>query len=225
MENQVVTKEKRRYTKGEEIFNAVTHIVGGVIGIAILIIGIIFAVIYKDAFAVAGMAVYGSCMILTYTMSAIYHFLRPNKAKRLFRVLDHCTIFMLIAGTYTPICLVSLRNSGGWGWSLFGAIWLLAAIGITFNAVNMHNRIIKILSYIAYILMGWCAVFAIVPILQVLPFAGFMWIIGGGIAYTVGMLFYAVGKKKKYIHSVWHLFVLAGSILQFFGILFYVIIY
>lgn len=217
-------KAVREFTRGEERFNAITHIAGGAIGIAFLVIGIVFAALYKDAYAVVSMSVYGASMIILYSMSSIYHFLRPGRAKRLFRILDHCTIFALIAGTYTPFCLIALRQSAAWGWSLFGALWFLAAVGITFNAIDMNNKIVKVMSMAAYLVMGWCAVIVIVPLLKVLPLPGFLWILAGGIAYTVGAVFYACGRRAKYIHSVWHLLVVAGSVLQFFGILFYIVL-
>jgi len=217
-------KQKARYTKGEEIFNAVTHIVGAGFGVIVLVVGVTLASLHNDAYAIVAMVVYGLSMIILYTASSIYHFLRPNRAKRLFRIFDHCTIFLLIAGTYTPFCLVALRESGAWGWTLFGVIWGFALLGIIFNAVNMHNKIIKRLSMIAYIAMGWCAVIAIVPIVKVLPLACLALLVGGGVVYTIGAVLYVIGKRKKYIHSVWHLFVLLGSILHFFSILFFVIL-
>jgi hemolysin III len=217
-------KQKARYTKGEEIFNGVTHIVGAVFGLVVLIVGVVFASLYGDAYAIVAMVIYGLSMIILYTASSIYHFLRPNRAKRLFRIFDHCTIFLLIAGTYTPYCLIALRESGAWGWTLFGVIWGFAILGIIFNAVNMHNKIIKRLSMIAYIAMGWCAVIAIVPIVKVLPWAGLGLLVGGGVVYTIGAVLYVIGKRKKYMHSVWHIFVLLGSILHFFSILFFVIL-
>lgn len=217
-------KQKRQYTKGEEIFNGVTHAVGGGLGLIFMIVGIVFAALYNDGYAIVSMVIYGLCMILLYTMSTIYHFLRPNRAKKVFRVFDHCSIFLLIAGTYTPFCLVALRNSGAWGWTLFGVIWLFAVIGIALNATSMNHKMVKIFSMIAYLAMGWSAIIAIVPLLNVLPMTGFWLLVGGGMAYTVGAVFYLFGKKKKYIHSVWHLFVLAGTILHFFAILFYVVL-
>ena len=217
-------KNIKLYTKGEEIFNAVTHIAGGAFGIAVLVLGVVFASLYNDAFAVAAMAVYGVGMITLYTASSIYHFLRQNKAKRVFRILDHCSIFLLIAGTYTPFCLITLRTAGAWGWALFGVIWFSAAVGITFNAINMHNKIVGRLSMAAYLAMGWSAVAAFVPLVQNLRLAGLLWTLAGGIAYTAGAIFYALGRKVKYFHSVWHLFILAGSVLQFIGIIFYVVL-
>jgi hemolysin III len=218
------SKELPKYTKGEEIFNAVSHIVGGGFGVVALVLGIIFAAIYSDAYGVVSMIVYGVSLILLYTMSAIYHFLHPNKAKRVFRVFDHCTIFLLIAGTYTPFCLVTLRNEGYIGWLMFGLVWFFAILGIVGNAINMHHPVIKTLSMICYIAMGWCIILAIRPLLNNISMTGFILLLSGGISYTIGAIFYGFGKKAKYIHSVWHLFVLFGSILQFFSVLLYVII-
>jgi hemolysin III len=132
-------------------------------------------------------------------------------------------IFLLIAGTYTPFCLVALRDQGGWGWGIFTALWIITAVGITFKAINMHDKRVKVLSMIAYLTMGWCGVIAVVPLFETVALAGLIWTIAGGIAYTVGAVFYAFGRKVKYIHSVWHLFVILGSVLQFIAILYYVI--
>jgi len=223
IKNKVLQRGFTGFSKGEEIFNAVSHIVGGAFAIAATVIGIIAAAIYKDSWAVTAMAIYGGSMILVYTSSSIYHFLRPGKAKKLFRVFDHCMIFLLIAGTYTPFCLVALRTRWIWGWLLFGIQWFLAVLGITFNAINMHSKIVKRLSMLAYLAMGWAALATIWPIIHVLPLAGLMWTLAGGVAYTIGAVFYGYGRRKKYIHSVWHLFVIAGSVLQFVAILFYVV--
>lgn len=217
------SKELPKYTKGEELFNAISHIVGGAFGIVALILGLIVACKYSDAYGVVSMVIYGISMILLYTSSAIYHFLRKNKAKKIFRIFDHCTIYLLIAGTYTPFCLVTLREAGAWGWTIFGIVWSCAVLGIVFNAINMHKPIIKVLSMICYLAMGWCVVIALDPLLDNLSKAGFVWLLMGGIMYTIGAVFYMFGSKKKYIHSVWHLFVLAGTILQFISILLYVL--
>lgn len=218
------SKELPIYTKGEEIFNAVSHIVGGGFGIAALVLGVIFAALYSNAYGVVSMSLFGATLVLLYTMSAIYHFLKPNKAKKLFRIFDHCTIFLLIAGTYTPFCLITLREVSVLGWVLFGIVWGLAVLGIVGNAINMHHPIIKTLSMICYLGMGWCVIFAIKTLLSNLAMGGFIFLLLGGISYTIGAIFYGFGKKCKYIHSVWHLFVVVGSILHFFSVLFYVII-
>lgn len=221
--SKVYSKDLPNYTKGEELFNAISHIVGGAFGVVALVVGLVIACIYSSTYGVVSMAIYGSSMILLYTMSAIYHFLRKNKAKKLFRVFDHCTIYLLIAGTYTPYCLVTLRNSGYWGWSIFFIVWFFAILGIIFNAINMHKPIIKVLSMICYIAMGWCIIVAICPLLDNLEMAGFLWLLAGGVMYTIGAVFYLFGSKKKYIHSVWHLFCVVGTVLQFVSILLYVL--
>ncbi len=222
-----IKKEKRKrlpnYTRGEEIFNAVTHIVGGGFGIVALVLGIVFAALQGNAINVISMIIYGVSMILLYTMSAIYHFLRPNRAKRVFRIFDHCTIYFLIAGTYTPICLIAL-NKGSTGIILLSIVWAAAIIGITFNAINMYWEAVKIVSMILYLAMGWCVIFTLKPLLDAIGIGGFIWLISGGIAYTIGAILYGMGKKKKWMHSIWHLFVLLGSILQFVCIFFYVLL-
>lgn len=218
------SKELPTYTKGEEIFNAVSHIVGGGFGIVALVLGIVFSSLYSDIYGLISMIVFGVSLILLYTMSSIYHFLNRNKAKKVFRIFDHCTIFLLIAGTYTPYCLVTLNTESGIGWILFAIVWLFTILGITFNAINMHHPVIKTLSMICYLAMGWCVIFALGPLLENLAWNGFLLLLIGGISYSIGAIFYGFGKKAKYIHSVWHLFVLVGSILHYLSVLFYVII-
>lgn len=211
-----------KFSKGEEIFSAVTHIVGGGFGVVFLFFGVIFAHFHCDSLGIFSMYVYGICMIIAYTMSAIYHFLRPNRAKKVFRIFDHCAIFLLIAGSYTPYCLITLRAAPAWGYSLFGVVWGLSILGIVLNAINMHKW--KPLSQVLYLALGWCIIIAIVPLTKYLAMAGFWWLLAGGIAYTIGAVLFAIGRKVPYIHSVFHIFVLLGSIFQFVSILFYVII-
>ena len=217
-------KDLPDFSKGEEIFSAVTHIVGGGLGVVALVLGIVFASIYNDAYCIVSVIIYGLSLVILYTMSSIYHFLRKNRAKKVFRILDHCTIFLLIAGSYTPFCLVTLRNSGAWGWTLFGIIWGFAVLGVVGNAINMHNIVIKILSQICYIVMGWCILLALGPLMENIELGGFILLLLGGIAYSIGAIFFAFGSKYKWIHSIWHLFVLLGSILHFFAIFFYVVL-
>lgn len=218
-----VNKELPSYTKGEEIFNAVSHIVGGAFGIIALILGLVFTIQEgHDGWSILSVIIYGVSIILLYTMSSIYHFLRRNKAKRVFRIFDHCTIYLLIAGTYTPICVILLRHEW-WGILLLILVWVAAIVGITFNAINMHKTSIKVFSMILYIVMGWCVIFLIVPLLKIWYGPGFWFLLGGGMSYTVGVIFYAFGKKAKYIHSIWHLFVFLGTVLQFIAILKYII--
>lgn len=213
--------ELPKYTRGEEIFNAVTHIVGGAFGIIFLVIGVVYAHLNRSWVGILSMYIYGICMIIAYTMSSIYHFLRPNKAKKIFRIFDHCSIFLLIAGTYTPYCLITLAPEPVWSLTIFLIVWVLSILGIVLNAINMHKW--KVLSMILYLALGWCIIIAFVPLIQHLPMAGFWWLLAGGLSYTIGAIFYGFGKKIKYIHSIWHLFVLAGSIFQFISILFYVV--
>ena len=217
------SKELPVYTKGEELFNAISHIVGGAFGVVALVLGIIVACLHSNTYGVVSMVIYGCSMILLYTVSSIYHFLRKNKAKKVFRIFDHCMIYLLIAGTYTPYCLVTLREVGIWGWLIFCVVWVFAILGIVFNAINMHHPVIKTLSMICYLFMGWCIIFAIKPLISQLPMPGFIWLLVGGLMYTIGAVFYGFGKKAKYIHSVWHLFVVAGTICQFISILLYVL--
>ena len=218
----MTNKELPKYTKGEEIFNAVSHIVGGAFGILALVIGVIYAALYSNAVAIVSMVIFGVAMILLYTMSAIYHFLRPNRAKKVFRIFDHCTIYLLIAGTYTPFCLIALEGVLQ-GYIILGIVWSISIVGITLNAVNMHWKAVKILSQISYIALGWCILFAFIPLLNALSLLEFWLLVGGGLAYTIGAIFFAFGSKCRYIHSVWHLFVILGTVLQFTSILLYII--
>ena len=210
------------YTKGEEIFNMVSHICGGALGITATTLCVIFSAIHKNAYAVVSSAIFGFTMILLYTMSSIYHGLRPNKAKKVFQVIDHCSIYLLIAGTYTPFSLCTLREYKTWlGWTVFGIIWGLALLGIILNAIDLRS--FRVISMILYLGMGWCVIFTVKIIIQALGTGGFILLLSGGIAYTVGSILYGLGRKHRYMHSVFHLFVVAGSVLQFICIVFYVI--
>lgn len=210
------------YTKGEEIFNMVTHIVGGGIGVIATALCIIIGAVHRNIFGVISGAVFGLTMIVLYTMSSIYHGLRPNTAKKVFQILDHCSIYFFIAGTYTPFCLCTLREySTAMGWISFGIIWALAAIGITFNAIDLKSY--KVLSMILYLGMGWCIIVVSKTIYGLLGIGGFSLLLAGGIAYTVGAILYGIGSKHRYIHSIFHIFVLIGSLLHFLCILIYVI--
>lgn len=222
--NRVKLKDRvlPTYTKGEEIFNMTSHIVGGALGVAATTLCIIFAAKHNNVYGIVSCSIYGFSMILLYTMSSIYHGLRPNKAKKVFQILDHCSIFFLIAGTYTPYCLVTLREyNTALGWTLFGIVWGMAVIGIILNSIDIKKY--KILSMICYLVMGWCILVRAPLLPKLLGLPGFILLLGGGVAYTIGAIFYGFGKKKKYIHSVFHMFILLGSVLQFFSILFYVV--
>lgn len=213
-----MAENKKRYSLGEEIFNAVSHGAGALLSIAGCVILIVFSAIWSDAYAVVSSAIYGASLIMLYTMSTLYHSITNIKAKKVFRILDHSTIFFLIAGTYTPYTLVTLR--GPLGWTIFGIIWGTAAFGIVLNAISIER--FRKVSMICYILMGWAIIAAAKPLYQSLSKGGLILLVAGGILYTVGIIFYAL-KKYKYMHSIWHLFVIGGSILHYFSILLYVI--
>ena len=210
------------YTKGEEIFNMVSHIVGAALGIAALVLCVVISASHHDPWAVVGSSIYGASLIMLYTMSSIYHGLRPNMGKKVLQVLDHCTIYFLIAGTYTPVCLAGLRRVSLVAcWVMFGIIWGLAALAITLTAIDIRKY--QVFSMICYIGMGWGIIFAFRPLIEAISLKGFFWLMGGGLCYTIGAILYGIGKKLKWIHSIFHLFVLAGSILHFFAMIFYVI--
>jgi len=211
------------YTKGEEIFNMTTHIVGGALGVIALVLCIIFAAIHHNVYGVISSIIYGITMIVLYTMSSIYHGLHPNTtAKKVFQVLDHCSIFLLIAGSYSPFALCTLREYNiALGWSIFGIIWGLAILGIVLNAIDLKN--FKVFSMICYLIMGWCIIVKMNVVIERLGWTGFSLLLTGGIVYTIGAVFYGVGKKKKYMHSIFHLFIFAGSLLQFLCILLFVV--
>ena len=211
-----------KYTKGEEIFNMTSHIVGAVLGIVATVLCVVFAATHGNVYGVVSGAIYGVTMIILYTMSSIYHGLSPKRySKKVFQVLDHCSIFLLIAGSYTPFVLCTIREYDvASGWVIFGVIWAVAILGIVLNSIDIKK--FKVFSMICYLLMGWCIVFKIGLLPKLLGTAGFVLLLLGGIAYTVGAILYGIGKKHKYMHSVFHLFILLGSLLQFFCILLYV---
>ena len=211
------------YTKGEEIFNMVSHIVGAVFGIVALVLCVIFSAIHHNAYAVVSSCIYGVSMIVLYTMSSIYHGLNPNKkGKKVMQVLDHCTIYLLIAGSYTPFALCTFRESDAKiGWILFGGIWAIAVLGIVLNAIDLKRY--KVFSMISYLAMGWAIICKANLLPQLLGNNGTILLVLGGVAYTVGAILYGIGRKHKYMHSIFHLFIVLGSVLQFFCILLYVI--
>lgn len=210
------------YTRGEEIFNMTSHIVGGALGIAALTLCVVFAAIHHNVWAVVGCSIYGFTLVLLYTMSSVYHGLRPGKGKKVLRVLDHCTINFLIAGTYTPILLCGIRPiSAPLSWTIFGIEWGLAALAVTFTAIDLQKFAKPAMA--CYIGMGWCVIMCWKQALLALGTGGFTFLLLGGIMYTLGALLYGIGKKKRYFHSIFHMFVVAGSVLQFFAIFFYLV--
>ena len=222
MRTKLMDRKLPDYTKGEEIFNMVSHIVGGALGVAALVLCIIFSAIRKNGYGLAGSIVFGVSMILLYTMSSVYHGLREGKAKRVLQVLDHCTIYVLIAGTYTPVLLSAMRPIDPVSsWVLLGVMWGLSAIAITLTAIDLRKY--RMFSMICYIGMGWAAVFKIGLLIEAVGMAGFVLILAGGISYTIGAVLYGMGKKRRYMHSVFHLFVVLGSALHTLAILLYVL--
>lgn len=218
-EEESLAKRVREYTMGEEIFSAIAHGVGALLGVVGLVFLIIFSVREHDAFKLAASLVYGISIILEFTASTFYHALTNAKAKYVFKILDHSSIYLLIAGTYTPFCLVTLRDSGGI--LLAAIIWTLAIAGIATEAAWVFRP--RWLSVVIYVAMGWLIVFKVNAFAGLIEPAGLWLLIGGGVAYTLGTIFYVL-KKVKYMHSVWHLWVLAGAILHYFAVLLYVII-
>ena len=223
MENQEKTSRHRisipQYTLGEELISAISHGIGACLGIAMLVLCVVKSCSPLNGYKLASSIVFGLTVTLLYLMSCLYHSLRVNKAKRVFRVIDHCTIFLLIAGTYTPYTLVSLNGSLGW-W-IFGIIWGIAVLGIVLNAVSL-KRFAK-LSVACYLIMGWLIVFAYQHMVHALHPTALALLVWGGIAYSLGAILYGIGSKRKYFHSVFHFFCLIGTLLHFFSIYLYVL--
>lgn len=211
------------YTKGEEIFNMVSHIVGGVIGIVAIVLCVVQAVKHNNGYGIASGIVFGITLVILYTMSSIYHGLSPKlKAKKVFQVIDHCSIFLLIAGSYTPFCLWTLRQADPVvGWTIFGIVWGIAVLGIVLNAIDI--KMFKKFSMICYLVMGWCIIVKINLLIEKLGNIGFGLLLAGGISYTVGAVSYGLGKKKKWMHSIFHLLCVVSTILHLLCILIYVI--
>ena len=209
----------RQYTLREEIFNASIHGIGVGFGITALVILLVFSVQQNDIWKIVSSALFGSSLIIMYSASTLYHSFFKSRWKSLFKILDHAAIYFLIAGSYTPFALVTLR--GDFGWILFGVVWGLALFGVLFKIFFVYR--FKIVSIASYLLMGWLAVLAIVPLYHHLARGGLFWLILGGLCYTFGAVFY-LWKSAKYTHTIWHVFVVAGSVCHFFSVLWYVIL-
>ncbi|MCC3357085.1 PAQR family membrane homeostasis protein TrhA [Bacillus sp. REN16] len=208
----------RQETLKEEIANAITHGIGVLLSIPALVMLIVFAVKYGDVWHIVSFSIFGTTMVLLYLFSTLLHSITHLKAKKVFAILDHSAIYLLIAGTYTPFVLVAIR---GWlGWTIFGVVWGLAVVGIVFKVFFVEK--FMILSTVCYVLMGWLIIAGIKPLYESIGFNGFMLLLTGGILYTVGAVFY-VWRKLPFNHAIWHLFVLAGSAAMFFSVLFYVV--
>lgn len=202
-----------------ERLNGVTHLLGTALAAAGAAVLVVLAARQGDPWKIVSFSIYGAMLFALYTLSTLYHSTR-GKVKDVFQKLDHCSIYLLIAGTYTPFTLVTLR--GAWGWSLFGVIWGLAALGIAQEAWLGKRKGGRILSLIIYILMGWLSVIAVQPLIAALTPAGFAWLAAGGLFYTGGIIFYALDEKLRHGHGIWHMCVLAGSASHYLAILFYV---
>lgn len=215
--DQSLKLPERAQSPGEEIANAISHgvaLLGSIVAIPVLVIG---AVRDGGVAGVVGASIFGATMLLLYLASTIYHALPAGKAKRVFLVLDHCAIFLLIAGTYTPFTLGVLR--GSWGWSLFGVVWGLTIFGILIKTV-LGTRY-RGLSTGLYLVMGWLVIVAAQPMLNAVPVPGLLWLLAGGLAYTLGVVFFLIDSRVRYAHFVWHLFVVAGSFCHFVAVFWY----
>lgn len=206
----------RRYTLKEEIANSITHGIGILFSVVTLTILLVYAIWKKNPISITGFSIYGFCSICLYVASTLYHSFQKERVKKIFRIFDHSSIFLLIAGTYTPIALLAMK--GYWRIGILTAIWVIAVFGILFKVFtsNKFERY-KVFSLILYILMGWILVIAIKPMLEMVPIGFFLWLLAGGVVYTTGTIFYAM-KKIPYNHAIWHIFVLAGSVVHFLGI-------
>jgi hemolysin III len=202
----------------EEVANCITHGVGLALSVAGLVALVVLAGLYGDAWRVVSGSVYGASLVILYAASTLYHGARSARAKHLLQVADHCCIYLLIAGTYTPFTLVTLR--GGWGWTLFGLVWGLSLAGILFRVVfGSRYRPIAVASYVV---LGWLCVIAVKPILATVPLGAIAWLAAGGLAYTSGIIFFAC-ERVPHNHAIWHLFVLGGSICHYLAVILYVL--
>jgi hemolysin III len=220
MRIKLADRELPDYTRGEEIFNMVSHIAGGAFAIIALVLCVIKAAISGNIWGIASGAVYGVTMVVLYCMSSIYHGLKPSLGKKVLQVLDHCSIYFMIAGTYTPILLCSIRPLYPvLAWTFFGIEWALTALAVTLTAIDLKE--FRTFSMVCYILMGWGIVFVFPYAIRALTPAGFWLLLSGGLAYTIGAILYGIGSKKRWFHCMFHVFVLVGSILQFISIYLY----
>lgn len=207
---------KRLFTLGEEIVHSITHGIGAGLSIAGLTLLIVKAVLYGNVNQIVSFSIYGATLVILYLASTLYHSFQYPRVKRIFKVIDHVSIYLLIAGTYTPFLLVGLK--GAWSWTLLVIIWGLAILGVSFKTLFVHR--FQKLSVLAYILMGWLSVVMLKELSVNIPIGGLIWLAVGGVVYTVGVIFYVL-QKIPYMHVVWHVFVLGGSICHYFAVLFY----
>lgn len=217
---KLADRQLPNYSTGEEIMNTVTHIVGGAMGVAALTMCVMLAVQNRNIYGVIGSSIYGFCMIALYSVSSVYHGLRPGMGKKVMQVIDHCTIYFLICGTYTVIALSAIRPIyPKLGWLLLGFEWIMAIIATVLTAIDLKQY--RVFSMICYIGMGWAIIPFAKVVMQVLTKPGFYLLLAGGIAYTIGAVLYGIGSKQKWMHSVFHIFVDIGSLLQFLCVAMY----
>ncbi len=211
------------YSKAEEVFNMISHIVGGAFAVAALVIMVVFSAIDHKVWSVVSSAIYGTALVIMFTISSVYHGLPKGNAKKVMRIIDHCDIYFLIAGTYTPILLCAIRpTSPAIAWTIFGVEWGLAALAVTLNAIDLKK--FEKMSMACYIGMGWCVIAVIKSVIEAMSVRGFMILLFGGIAFTVGAVVYVIGKKVKYMHGVFHIFVVLGCALQFYAVFNYALL-
>lgn len=206
-----------QYSLGEERMNMITHIVGGALGLVMLLMCVIKAAYERNIWGIVASCVYGLSLIALYTVSSVYHGMKPCMGKKVMQVIDHCTIYFLIAGSYTVVVLAALRPAyPRIAWGLFGFVWFLTILAVVLTAIDLKKY--NVFSMICYVGMGWCVIPFWRQTLQVLTFPGFLLLLSGGIAYTIGAVLYGLGKKKKWMHSIFHIFVVLGSVLQFLSV-------
>ena len=208
------------YTRGEELTNMISHIVGGGLGVFVLVACLWLSFVHRSAWGAVSSAVYGFSFIQLYAISSVYHGLKPSMAKKVLQIIDHCSIYLFIAGTYTPIMLCRLRPvHPGWAWGVLGVVWGLAAVAAVFTAIDLKKY--AVFSMFCYIGMGWCILAGIKPLMDVMPQSGMVLLVTGGVAYTIGAALYGLGRRHRYMHSVFHIFVVAGSVLHALCIMLY----
>lgn len=202
----------------EELANGITHGIGLALSVVGLVVLVVLSVLRGDGWQIAGCTTFGITLVLLYAASTMYHTFHAHRLNRVFKILDHTAIYLLIAGTYTPFTLVNLR--GFWGWTLFGLVWGLSVFGILWKLFHVER--FQIVSTLVYVAMGWLVLIAIKPVMSAVPLSGMVWLFAGGLFYTVGVLFFA-WKRVPYNHAIWHVFVMAGSICHYFAVMFYVL--
>jgi hemolysin III len=213
----LAVRSKRMQSRGEELANSLSHGLGLIAALVATPFLVLQAVRQGDAAFMVGASVFAATMVLLYLASTLYHALPVGRAKRVFRVIEHSAIFLLIAGTYTPFTLGVLR--GTWGWSLLGVVWGIAVVGVALKALNRLTH--PILTTSLYLLMGWLIAIAAEPLSERVPASGLLWLVAGGLAYTIGVFFFALDSRLRYGHFIWHLFVMAGTACHYFAVLWY----